>query len=343
MNTPLISVVTPTKNRLRLLIETMDSVAAQSLADWEHIIVDDGSDDGTPEEVRKRAASDSRIRYIQRSGPVGGGNVCRNLGLRESRADLTVFLDSDDLLRPNCLERRLAVMRDNKNLDFSVFRAGAFVKVPNDLSRLYHDQMVVDDLLAFLSHDCLWQTTGPIWRRAFLHEIDGFDEALLAMQDLEMHVRAICKGGKYLKFPDIDHDIRWEHDYTRVSIRNIYEPRYIEASKEIRARLLRLVRDGGLLTWSRKRALLGLSFEASERWLRAKRLGAALAVWVQESRASGESATLRVSGLVMILLLYAGSLEKGFASRIVNKWKGIVRFRQEPALIDVRNGPAGAP
>jgi len=61
---PTVSVITPTKNRLKLLCETMDSVAAQSFKAWEHIVVDDGSGDGTCEEVARLAASDARIRYV---------------------------------------------------------------------------------------------------------------------------------------------------------------------------------------------------------------------------------------------------------------------------------------
>ena len=60
-------------------------------------IVDDGSNDGTAGEVGRRA-SDARVRYVQRMGDKAGANVCRNLGIRESRADLIVFDDSDDML-----------------------------------------------------------------------------------------------------------------------------------------------------------------------------------------------------------------------------------------------------
>jgi len=77
----IVAVITPTKNRLKLLCETMDSVKRQTFQAWEHIIVDDGSDDGTCEEVARRAASDGRIRYIQRTGERAGANVCRNLGI----------------------------------------------------------------------------------------------------------------------------------------------------------------------------------------------------------------------------------------------------------------------
>ena len=60
---PRVAVITPTKNRLRLLCEAMDSVQQQDFDAWEHVIVDDGSDDGTAEEVLRRAALDPRIRY----------------------------------------------------------------------------------------------------------------------------------------------------------------------------------------------------------------------------------------------------------------------------------------
>src|SRR6266851_660211 len=142
---PAVSVITPSRNRLKLLCETMDSVVRQSFEAWEHLVVDDGSDDGTAEEVERRAATDRRVRYIKRTGDKWGANVCRNLGIRESRADFIVFLDSDDLLRPRCLERRVDIMRRNSTLDFTVFRAGVFVESAGDLTRLYHSQNPGDD------------------------------------------------------------------------------------------------------------------------------------------------------------------------------------------------------
>ncbi len=71
---PTVSIVTPTKNRLRLLTEAIDSVVAQIYDNWEHLIVDDGSDDGTESFVRTRAASDSRVRFIKREGAKSGAS-----------------------------------------------------------------------------------------------------------------------------------------------------------------------------------------------------------------------------------------------------------------------------
>jgi glycosyltransferase involved in cell wall biosynthesis len=331
---PLVSVITPTKNRRRLLRETMDSVAAQTLTSWEHLVIDDGSDDGTADDVKARAASDCRIRYLSRAGAISGANVCRNIGITESRAALLIFLDSDDLLRPTCLEGRVGIMIQNPTLDLAVFRAGVFRRNLGDLGRLYHTQNPGDDLLRFLMLECPWQTSGPIWRRSFLEKLEGFDESLLSMQDLELHVRALCARAKYICLPKIDHDIRWQEDTTKTSARHFHDPRYIDAAEQVQSKLTESVRRSGLLTWSRQRALLGLSFGIAESWVRAKSLVNAMRIW---NRGCGQQQApfhVRAAGLVILFTLQGASGGNGFGSRLVNKWKGWARFRQEPSLLE---------
>jgi glycosyltransferase involved in cell wall biosynthesis len=334
---PLVTVITPTKNRLKLLCEAMGSVQRQSFDAWEHLVVDDGSDDGTAEEVSRRAAADVRIRYFQRVGETSGANVCRNIGVRESRAEFIIFLDSDDLLRPQCLKRRVEIMQLNPTLDFCVYRAGVFAELVGDLTRLYHSQNPGDDLLRFLSHECVWEISGPIWRGSFLRQIGCFDETLLSMQDLELHVRALSARAKYICFPDVDHDVRWQDDITKISVRHFEDPAYIEAVEKVQAKLLDTVRSSGLLTWSRQRALLGLSFGAAESFVRSKQLARAMRIWGRGCGKQQTSLHLTVSGLLMLCALRAGTGWNGSCSRLVSKWKGWVRFRQEPSLLDQAN------
>ena len=331
---PSVSIITPTKNRLKLLCEAMDSVQRQSFDAWEHLVVDDGSDDGTAEEVARRAAPDARIRYLQRTGETSGANVCRNIGVRESRAEFIIFLDSDDLLRPHCLERRVEIMQRNSILDFSVFRAGVFVKSVGDMTRLYHPQNPGDDLLRFLAHECVWEISGPIWRRSFLEEIGCFDETLLSMQDLEMHVRALSARAKYVCFPDVDHDIRGHDDATKTSARHYKDPAYIEAAEKVQAKLFDTVTSSGLLTWSRQRALLGLSFGAAECWVQSRRLGRAIRVWNRGCGRQQARLHLQITGLLMLCAARLSARQDAFCSRLVNKWKGWARFRQEPSLLE---------
>jgi glycosyltransferase involved in cell wall biosynthesis len=333
----LVTVITPTKNRFKLLCEAIDSIQRQSFHAWEHIIVDDGSDDATPDEVRTRAAADPRIRYLQRNSRISGANVCRNIGIAESRAALIIFLDSDDLLRPQCLERRVEIMQQNPVLDFAVFRAGVFVKSVGDLKRLYHSQNPGDDLLRFLTLECPWGSPGPIWRRAFLDRIGRFDETLLSMQDLEMHVRALAARAKYICLPYTDHDIRGQEDDAKTSMRHFKDPVYIEAAEKVHEKFLDILIKRGLLTWSVQRALLGLTFGTAENWVRSRRLVYAMRVWKRGCARHRARLPLQIAGLFMISVLRLSTTQEGVCGRLVNKWKGWVRFRQEPALLQRRD------
>jgi glycosyltransferase involved in cell wall biosynthesis len=320
----------------------MNSVTAQSLATWEHIVVDDGSDDGTAEEVSRRAKADARVRYTARTGDKAGANVCRNIGIRESRADLIVFLDSDDLLTPQCLERRVQIMHRNLDLDFAVFRAGVFRKSVGDLARLYHPQNPGDDLLRFLAHECPWQTSGPVWRRGFLEKIGCFDESLLSMQDLEMHVRALAARGRYVCFSDVDHHIRWHDDSSKTSVRHFSDPAYIRATDKVRAKLFETARSSGVLTWTRQRALAGLSFGTAQSWARSGQISRAVRAWNGSCDEQQLPWHLRIAGSVALCTMHLSRADTGLFARLVNKWKGWVRFRQEPALLHPPNNTSPA-
>lgn len=329
-----VSVITPTRNRRALLLEAMDSVAVQTLSGWEHIIVDDGSDDGTKEAVARRADADARVRYIERRGDRAGANVCRNLGMQHSRADLLVFLDSDDLLGPRCLEERVAAMARNTDLDFAVFRARVFRERPDDSSQLYHEQLPGDDLSRFLSLECPWQSTGPIWRKSFLTRLGGFEESLLSMQDLDLHVRALAARARYTCYPQVDHYIRGLPDEGRTSHRHFTESSYIEGAELAQRRLFDAVANAGLLTWSRRRALLGLSFGTAQNWVRSGDLRHGFRSWRAACLEQSAHIGLRAAGYLMLGLTRPRANETGFAHRVINKWKGTVRFRQEPSLPD---------
>jgi len=100
---PAISVIIPTYNRVGTLGRAIDSVRAQSYGDFELLVVDDGSTDGSEELVR--GYGDGRIRYLRQ--PRQGANPARNLGLAEARAPLVTFLDSDDFFLPDRLAHSL--------------------------------------------------------------------------------------------------------------------------------------------------------------------------------------------------------------------------------------------
>ena len=102
---PRVSIIIPSFNRARFLPETLRSVLGQSVADLECIVVDDGSSDGTKELVAGFSARDSRVRYLQQVNK--GPSAARNFGLEESRGRYIQFLDSDDVIVQDKLEKQL--------------------------------------------------------------------------------------------------------------------------------------------------------------------------------------------------------------------------------------------
>lgn len=106
---PLVSIVTPVWNAAATLRDTVASVRAQTLADWELILVDDASTDGSRDLARALAAGEPRIRLIERAAN-GGAAAARNDAIRAARGRLIAFLDADDRWYPEKLARQAAFM-----------------------------------------------------------------------------------------------------------------------------------------------------------------------------------------------------------------------------------------
>src|SRR5947207_1809359 len=109
---PLITVITPTHNRRETVLRAVESVLSQSMPRLEHIVVDDGSTDGT--EAALDRISDPRLIYV--GAKWRGANAARNAGIERARAPVVTFLDSDDVYLPHRLERSLARFDDNSAL-----------------------------------------------------------------------------------------------------------------------------------------------------------------------------------------------------------------------------------
>jgi len=116
----LITVITATHNHAPFLRGAIDSVRAQTFQDWEHLIIDDGSTDATPEILADlvrpgNQPADPRLRTIRTANQ--GFQSALNLGLAEAKGDLVAFLDSDDEYCPDHLAHLRATLCD---LDFAL-------------------------------------------------------------------------------------------------------------------------------------------------------------------------------------------------------------------------------
>lgn len=107
-DTPLVSIIIPTYNRAHLIEETLDSVLAQTYQNWECIVVDDGSTDGTKAIVAAYSKKDARFQYFSRpTNKPKGANACRNYGYEKSKGYYIQWFDSDDLMHTEKLRIKI--------------------------------------------------------------------------------------------------------------------------------------------------------------------------------------------------------------------------------------------
>lgn len=189
---PLISIVIPVYNRENLIIETLKSVQHQTYSHWECIVVDDGSTDGTQKVVQEYVEKDHRFRFFQRDREPKGAPTCRNIGLENSEGEYIIFLDSDDLLKSICVEKRLMIISQSKN-NFEVFKTLKFYQNINDFNETFNKETSCA-LRSFLRYDLPWQTSSVIWSKKSLVKLKGFDESFMRLQDVDLHTRALIMG-----------------------------------------------------------------------------------------------------------------------------------------------------
>ncbi|MGH2728126.1 MAG: glycosyltransferase family 2 protein, partial [Actinomycetota bacterium] len=125
---PLLSVVIPTHNRAARLEVAIGSVLAQTIADLEVVIVDDGSTDDTPEVISRAQARDARVRTLRLAGS-GGAATARNAGIGAATGAFLAFLDDDDEWAPAKAERQIDYLRSHPRIglvscDFHIVGGG---------------------------------------------------------------------------------------------------------------------------------------------------------------------------------------------------------------------------
>lgn len=204
-----VSIICPLFNKAKYLKETFDSVCNQTYTNWELIIVDDGSTDGSERLTEKYYSQENRIKLYHRRNfnPRKGASVCRNIGIQLSSGRYVIFLDADDLLSENCLEERIRVVLKFPGNGFYVFPTKIFLKKPERLSGKdfllkYKNRLVYffiknkreHFLKMFCAYDIPWHTTGPIWQLDTLKKLNGFTENFQRLQDPELHIRALASS-----------------------------------------------------------------------------------------------------------------------------------------------------
>lgn len=201
----LFSVITPTYNRAHLIVETLDSVWAQTYRPIEVIVVDDGSSDDTSSVVadwEQRHGGDHTFRACYYTQENKGPSAARNRGLLESHGEFLQFLDSDDRLYPERLKKLAAVFHDPE-CDFIITGFDGFCAHCGAIINR-HNGHPDEDLLVLALQGQLWiNTLRSAFRRLLAIAIGPWNERLTCAEDYEYGIRALLASRKSIEIREI--------------------------------------------------------------------------------------------------------------------------------------------
>lgn len=204
-NSPQTTVLMPVRDGERWLGAAIDSVRAQTLSDFELIVVDDGSTDATPQLLADYARRDARIRVIRlaREGLV----TALNRGVAEAAAPLIARFDADDICMPQRLERQIAFMQANPDVGL----VGSWAQ------RIGDSGEARGGLTPATEHDILAQQlakgnpfihSSVVFRTALVRDLGGYRAAFEAAEDYDLWLR-IAERTRVANIPDYLLSYRW--------------------------------------------------------------------------------------------------------------------------------------
>jgi glycosyltransferase involved in cell wall biosynthesis len=192
---PRVAVIVPAYGVAHLLGEALDSLRAQSMTDWECVVIDDGARDDVSGAVAPYLA-DPRIRFLKTDNR--GVSAARNRAVAATSAPYIALLDGDDLYRPDYLASTVAVLDADADARLVTCNARMFGAVPHERLCFNRRQGSGDGTTGSLG-DVLDRGflvyIGSTFRRADFERIGGFDESMTHAEDFDLWVRLLLLGG----------------------------------------------------------------------------------------------------------------------------------------------------
>lgn len=189
----LVSILIPNYNKAEFIPDTLDSIIAQEYTNWECIIVDDHSTDesfGILEEYQKK---DSRFIVVKRPNEIlKGANFCRNHAFSLCKGEFIQWFDSDDIMYPWFLKRKVEYLQNHPKMPFVIAKADLNFDDDFEGNRKFAQNLAsenpIDDYLKFR---LIFLTGGPLLRRNILKESGLFNLKLRRHQEWELYFRVV--------------------------------------------------------------------------------------------------------------------------------------------------------
>lgn len=189
---PLFSIIIPCYNQAHFLPDCLDSLLVQEFQDWEAIVVNDGSIDTTSEVTRQYAEKDPRIRLVEKIN--GGLSSARNYGLKFTTGERFIFLDSDDFLYPNCLEKVAILAKESDDNELIQY---GYSYITEDKERLlgHVEAVKKNPLFPEIFKGNLGPCHSICISKNLVQAVGLFDETLKSVEDWDFWMRAVKAGG----------------------------------------------------------------------------------------------------------------------------------------------------
>jgi len=267
----LISIIIPAFNTEKYLAKTLQSATGQSYRHTEIIIINDGSNDQTPEIANAFKQKDSRITIIDQKNQ--GLSAARNTGIRHANGQIIAFLDSDDWWHPEYLEKMAFRLSRSEQLGMSFSRIQYADDAGNVLPMFTRGHVKNIKRHDFLYMNPLSCGSNMVIKKRFLSDIGFFDESLKRVEDLDFLYRAashryfqISGIKEYLVYYRIREGLTFDMDLMETSwkqfMEKVKQSRYKDFAKHYLPAFI-----SQKLFYARKAQQLGLSSKVTRSYL----------------------------------------------------------------------------
>ena len=209
-DTPLISIITPSFNQANFIGDALESVRGQSYENWEHLVIDGRSTDGTIDLLQYESTKSGRCKMSWVSERDTGQSEALNKGFRRATGEIIGWLNSDDRYRPDCFEHVVKAFRENPNADviygdYSIVdEAGAVLKIRREIE--------FNAFILRYHHVLYIPTTATFFRSRIFAEDNWLNERLQYVMDLEFFMRLSERGYRFKHIPHLLADFRMQPD-----------------------------------------------------------------------------------------------------------------------------------
>jgi glycosyltransferase involved in cell wall biosynthesis len=208
--TPLISIITPSFNQARFIGEALESVRLQNNENYEHLVIDGMSTDGTIDLLRDQTTKNEQQNIFWLSERDSGQSEALNKGFRRARGEIVGWLNSDDRYRANCFEHIVEAFENYPEVDIIY---GDYLIV-NEVGKVLKIRREIEfNAFILLYHRILYiPTTATFFRRRIFEDGNLLNEKLQYAMDVEFFIRLAEHGYRFRHIPKLLADFRMQPD-----------------------------------------------------------------------------------------------------------------------------------